>query len=216
MKLPERYTKDRLSAYDCLLAWRALKAQFSDLTNLRYNIFKYNGVTTHEPSLEEFTMNYRKYRGRTFQKIADMKDPIGYMLANMVSNNMDWIEKILGEQGEETYKAWQASQESLLYQFKQDLLNAQAEYFDDLILVGKSQTPQLLSLVLAKKFNLESLCIVQDILNFFPYWDEAIEEPYIWPSLRFKATAYLPFLDYDKAKAQTILESVFPELKMTA
>ena len=56
------------------------------------------------------------------------------------------------------------------------------------------------------KVAIETLVILNDLLNFFPVWEKKIIDDIVWPELKNKCEKYKPFLFYDKNKMKNILQ----------
>jgi hypothetical protein len=56
-----------------------------------------------------------------------------------------------------------------------------------------------------ERISIETLVILNDIMNFFPMWSKKIDDDIIWPSYRRRCIKYAPFIDYDKKKLKGIL-----------
>jgi hypothetical protein len=62
----------------------------------------------------------------------------------------------------------------------------------------------------AGKISLETLIILNNMLDFFPRWCKYMRGDPIWEELWFKCVKYEPFLQYDKQKMKKItLDSVY-------
>jgi hypothetical protein len=59
-----------------------------------------------------------------------------------------------------------------------------------------------------KEIEIETLCTLNSILNFFPMWKEKIKDTIIWPSYRMKVLKYNDFLSKDQTKNKIILRKI--------
>lgn len=62
-----------------------------------------------------------------------------------------------------------------------------------------------------KQISLETLVILNDIMNFFPMWNKKIDDDILWPDFKMKCEKYTPFLNYDKVKFKEILKEKIKE-----
>ena len=62
-----------------------------------------------------------------------------------------------------------------------------------------------------KDIALETLIILNDLMNFFPMWEKEIYDDIVWPSFKKKCEKYKPFLSYDKEKFKLILKEKIKE-----
>jgi hypothetical protein len=80
-----------------------------------------------------------------------------------------------------------------------------------MLVVVDGQYPLLLREMTYGNINIETVCILNDIMNFLPMWNKKITDDVIWPTLRRKIEKYTPFLVYDKDKFKTILKESLRE-----
>lgn len=171
--------------------YQALKQHF----NTDYDFFKFNGKTRCKVSTFE---NHRdKFR---FAKLAKRDDYDLFLLANIVKDPGQWI----GNLSEDVYLDWCKRIQSLGYTFRHELEHLSSDFNSNFVSV-KGHHPPLLSMYLSGKVNLETIMILDDILDFCKTWDKMIDETYIWPTISMKIRKYRPFLKYNKAKMRTIL-----------
>jgi hypothetical protein len=128
-------------------------------------------------------------------KLAKHKDPAGVLVANFVLNKQFWVGSIDDPECERVYREWLKKQESLTYNFSQEMKVFDGKTIDDLLYVPDHQHPLLLSKYLRGEVSLESITIVSDIVNFVPYWDESIADPVLWAETRTLIQKYKPFLE---------------------
>jgi hypothetical protein len=65
--------------------------------------------------------------------------------------------------------------------------------------------PILLQAYLGDRVTLESMVILNTLVNYIPDFDKKIKEPIVWPEVRKKVVKYEPFLVVDKNKYKRIL-----------
>jgi hypothetical protein len=80
-----------------------------------------------------------------------------------------------------------------------------------MLIVKNGQHPTLLTQVMSGTISVETLCILNDIMNFFPMWKRKISDDIIWPNWQVKCEKYAPFIQYDKVKFKNILKEVVNE-----
>jgi hypothetical protein len=78
-------------------------------------------------------------------------------------------------------------------------------------MVEDGQYPLLLKEVMHSNVAVETLVILNDIMDFFPMWDKKIADTIVWPSMKRKFVKYTPFIDYDKPKFTVILKECLKE-----
>jgi hypothetical protein len=72
--------------------------------------------------------------------------------------------------------------------------------------VRSGEYPDLLVGAMQNSISIETLVILNDMMNFFSMWDKKISDDIIWPSWKLKCEKYAPFITYDKVKFKNILK----------
>lgn len=188
-------------AYDLYVYYLALKRHF---TTEGYDFFKYNGKVKASP--QSFETRKDKF---FFYKLSKRQDAREFLLANMIANPNAWVGELLdNKQAEQVYLDWAKKQQSLSYVFKSDLSELD-EDFNSNILVKDGQHPPLLKLYNMKRINVETLVIIDDLVQNFSYWDKKIADPIIFPSINRFVAKVRPFVQYDRTKMKAILIDKF-------
>ena len=69
----------------------------------------------------------------------------------------------------------------------------------------------LLKQFLAKKVSLETMCIMEALLEYCKYWNEDIEEQYVWKEQEKLIKNYSSVLTFDKSLYKIITMSTLKE-----
>ena len=195
------------TGYAAFTMYNSLKLHF---TSKSYDYFKYNGKTN--VSTVTFLKRKDKY---TFYKLArkytldEMRD---FYVANFLEGDK-WVGDMASVDGEEVYRKWQKTQQSLTYTFENDImyLLGNGESPDSMLEVKPNGYPALMRFVQLKQISLETLVILNDMLNFFPMWEKKIDDDILWPDFKMTCVKYTPFLHYDKKKFKEILKEKIKE-----
>ena len=59
--------------------------------------------------------------------------------------------------------------------------------------------------------NIETLVILDDIMNFSKYWKSNIKDDIVFPDFMKKCESYKPFINYDKEKFKQIIKTALKE-----
>lgn len=78
--------------------------------------------------------------------------------------------------------------------------------------VVDGQYPLLYNYLLQDKVYLETVVILDDIMNFTPMWSRKVEDDIIFPEFIMKCEKYKPFLNYDKVKFKKLLKEKICQL----
>jgi len=196
------------SGFAAFAMFHALKLHF---TSNSYDYIKYNGKT----NVTKTTFSTRKdkysfYRLSRKFGLTELKD---YYIANFLVDDVQWVGDILGPESEENYKKWQKRIQSLTYTFENDIiiLLDKVENPNDLLVVKNNEFPKLMQYATQGDISLETLIILDDIMNFFPMWEKEIYDDIVWPNFKIKCMKYKPFLHYDKEKFKQILKEKIKE-----
>ena len=133
-----------------------------------------------------------------------------YFVANFVgcddSQNL-WIGEII-RNGEIVYTDWLKKIQSLTYLFKTESeVFIRKENFEEIFECKKGQHPDLLKKYLQKALSLETLVILDIILNYTSRFDKTLIDP-VWETVSLKIKKYKPFLNIDESKCKQILKEI--------
>lgn len=185
-------TKD---AFDLYVYYLALKRHFTS----NYDFFKYNG------KVKANAMSFENRKDKFFfYKLTKYPNPKDHILANIIDSPDVWIGDLLEDKAKDIYDQWLKIKESLSYTFRTDL--GKLDYDDpnkDIMTSGEH--PNLLKLYLQGQFHIESLIILDGLMEIFSYWDKNIQDTIIWPDINSKCMNYKPFLQYEKSKMRKIV-----------
>ena len=187
--------------------WNALKLHF---TSVSYDYFRYNGKTN--VSKQTFTTNKSKYQFYKLSRKYNLEELKNFYIANFIQGKGDWVGDLL-QDGDENYTKWQKTQQSLTYTFENDIivLLDKVENPNDLLVVRSNEFPKLMQYTTQGDVTLETLIILNDLMNFFPMWEKEIYDDIVWPNFKNKCVKYKPFLHYDKEKFKQILKEKIKE-----
>jgi hypothetical protein len=187
--------------------YNALKTHF---TSQSYDYFRYNGKTN--VSKETFLKRKDKYSFYKLSRKFSIEELKNFYVANFVYGDTSWVGEMTGPEGEVAYKKWQKINQSLSYVFENDVLGLIGnDTPEHMLLVIDGQHPTLLREVMSSTISIETLCILNDIMNFFPMWNRKISDDIIWPNWRLKCEKYAPFIQYDRLKFKNILKEAISE-----
>jgi hypothetical protein len=183
--------------------YNALKLHF---TSSSYDFFKYHGKTN--VSKDTFLKRKDKYSFYKLSRKYSLDELRNFYVANFVYGDSTWVGEMTGPNGEDVYKKWQKISQSLTYNFESDIVRIleQVNSPDELMKVRSGEYPDLLVGAMQNSISIETLVILNDMMNFFSMWDKKISDDIIWPSWKLKCEKYAPFITYDKVKFKNILK----------
>jgi hypothetical protein len=191
-----------LEPLNCYKAYLALKNHF---TNKNYNYFTYNGKV--KANLKSF---YKRKDRFYFEKMSRQKSDeeiINFFVSNFASCEDPqslWIGEIIKE-GEETYKNWMRKNQSLSYIFKEEVSILNSKNFDDMFNIEDNKHPKILKEFLQKKISLETMIILNNILDYKKQFDKKLQDP-VWEFVSMRIEKYAPFIHIDSNKFKSILK----------
>ena len=201
-----------MDGFDVYKIYLAIKLHF---TSDSYDYFKHNGKTTAR--LNTFTKRRDRYFFHKLSRSYSSSACVDYFVAGFIGSDTDRIGDVVGKSGQENYARCQKRIDSLSYVFEDDcntlldFIEEKEIKFDDLFKVKKGQHPPLVKLYLANKITVESMVILNDILNYTKQFNKEIGETVIWPKKYKLLMNYKPFLKYNSTKMKMIIKKKINE-----
>lgn len=192
----------KLDPLNCYKSYLALKNHFC---NNNYNYFTYNGKV--KANLKSF---YKRKDRFWFEKLSRNKtdqEILNFFVANFASCDDPqslWIGQIIKE-GEENYTNWMRKTQSLSYIFKEEVSILNSKNFDEMFSIQGNKHPKILKEFLQKKISLETLIILNNILEYTKEFDKKLQDP-VWEFVSMRIQKYSPFLHIDRNKFKSILK----------
>jgi hypothetical protein len=196
-----------MTGFDVYKLYLSVKLHF---TSDNYNFFQYNGKS--RASLSSYEKRNDKY---FFDKLANKYNYdalVEYFVSQFTTQDDMWVGEIVKGRGEKNYYNWRKKKQSLKYHFSEEidqlLDKIQEPYsknFDTLFECKRGTHPQILKVYLKKEISLETLVILNKILNFVPHLDKCLTDP-IWITARNKVKNYSPFLEIDSSEYKSIIK----------
>ena len=189
------------NGYDTFKLYMALKFHFTG----KYDFFKYGGKV--KTTKDTFMKRKDRYSFHRLSRKYDIIEMRNYMVANFVNDNGTWIGDMIDAEGEEHYRNWTKTQQSLSYIFENDLIKLlnSVDNPNQLLEVKPGCYPILLSEAMGNSIKLETLIILNYFMNFCTMWNNTIDDDIVWPNYYMKCVKYAPFIEYDKSKFKQIL-----------
>jgi hypothetical protein len=177
-----------MNPFEVYQNYLALKLHFTT----DYDFFKYNGKVS--ASINSFEKRKDKYQFLKLSKKLSDDQILEFLISNFIINKT-WI----GDFDKASWRDHQKTIQSLQYVFKNDLeiLLTPVENFDILFNSDEGKHPRLIKAYLGKKISLETLVILEKVLQYRTRFDEQINEKFIWPKLSKLIDDYDPFLKVD-------------------
>lgn len=165
-----------------------------------YDFVKYNGKS--KVSRDSFyKRNDRVFFVKLTRKYKSKQDIQDYLLANFLVHPKGWV----GKFDEDNYIQWQRKIQSLSYTFKSEI---ESILDKDLIAVSANKHPKLLKEYLGKRVSLESMVILDGILNYSKTWNTKLKDDYVWKDVYKLINDYKSFLKFDVTNFKFVLREL--------
>ena len=194
-----------MKPFEVYKSYLAFKNHFS---KKNYDYFKYCGKS--RASLDSFHRRKDRYFfERTSRQKSD--DEIkAYFVANFVECTDPeslWIGEII-RNGEDVYMNWLKKIQSLYYTFKTEVeVFIHKENFTSLFVCKKGRHPEILKKYLEGAISLETMVILDMILNYSDNFDKKLDDP-VWETVSLRILKYKPFLNIDVAKYKKLMQEI--------
>jgi hypothetical protein len=190
-----------MTGFEAYKMYLGIKSHFANNT---YSYVKYQGNVR----ANEYSFNKRNDR-YFFEKLSKQPDLLNFLVANFLEGDI-WVRDLFNDESQERYANWQRRVQSLSYNFQNELAQI-SEDFKGYFVVNNGQHPKLLKQFRHGNISIETLTILNDLMNFFPYWDKKISDNIIWPKTRDKCLNYSEFIKYDKSKMKKIIKDILAD-----
>jgi hypothetical protein len=196
---------ETMSGFDCYQTYLAVSNHFKG----KYDFFKYNGKLSVKQNSYEARKD--KYFFEKASRKFKREDFIKYLVANTIDGTT-WIGELLTAKHEIAYKKWRMRIESLTYNFKEEIsqIYDRESDFNHIFVITDGRHPLLFRLYSRRKVSLETLVILDSLVNFTKLWKK--QDDFMLKEVVELIEKYRPFLyhftnaDNNKLK-QIVLET---------
>jgi hypothetical protein len=198
-----------MTGYEAYSLFNSLKLHFSTDS---YDFFKYGGKS--KVSVDAFENRKDKYFFyKLSRRLQDKDELTNFLVANFLHDENCWVGNLLDEVSEIRYRERQKVLQSISYSFQNDCekIFDHVENPNDVLQSEDGDYPKLLTSTLQKVTEIETLCIMNSLMNFLPQWDKRIADTIRWPQYKRKIIKYTPFIKFDNDKCKQILKRVIHE-----
>ena len=195
-----------MEPYDVYKYYMAMKLHFESDS---YEAPKYNYKTSARP--QSFFKRRDKYHfAKLGRKFDDPRELIDFFTAQFTASDKTWVGDML--QDEEKYTDWQRRQQSLSYNFEQDInkLAEGAGVFDEMLETREGNNyPLVIEMFLQDEISLETVVILDRLTGFMRRADRTISETIVWPDLSKRIRKYGLLLRFDKDRMRRVVLRIF-------
>jgi len=184
---------------DVYLMYCAMKAHFGAG---KYDYIKYDGQT--KVSRDSFWKRKDRY---FFTKIAKKhENPKDYFIANFIKDRSGYIANF----SDENYESWKLKRQGFFDMFAVEM-HPFINNFDPLFEIKDHNHPLLLKEYLGKRISLETMIILDVLVEYTIMWDEKLKDDVIWPDIKKLMNDYKRFLTIDVNKYKMKLLNLIEE-----
>jgi len=194
-----------MMSFDCYKTYIAMKSHF---TKDSYDYLRY-GNRLPRVSLNSFYQRKDRFFFEKMSREFADKDIEKFFIANFTSGKEPekvFISDII-KTGRSTYMEWQKRNQSLSYNFKQEVGKLfQGKNINDVFDCSKGHPP-ILKEYLGRRVSIETLVICNKILRYVKDFDKQLS-PYAWETVSMTIKKYEPFINIDVFHYKKLLKEV--------
>ena len=180
-----------MEAIDTYLMYCALKAHFGKTD---YDFVTYHGKTR----IKRDSFYKRKDRGffvKISRKYKTEENIKNYFVSNFIKDGKGYVSNF----SDENYEEWKDKRANFYNQFTLEI-RPFVKNFNPLFVIKDDEHPILLKEYLGKRVSLETLIILDELVEFSKTWNKKLSEDYIWQDIKKLMNNYKRFLTLDKNK----------------
>ena len=200
---------DVAEGFDAYKTYLALKRHFTS----DYDYFKYHGKV--RAGVESFLKRNDKFFFRKLAKKYDEKELVDFFVSNFIVSD-NWIGNLISQESEDNYVRFKKRRESLSYHFDTELrwlvdhCRDHDLELNKLLLVENNNHPLLLKFLLQKKISIDTIIIMDSVLNFLHHWGKNLDD-IVWEEKKRLIIKYNKFLTYDPFVYRKKLKEIINE-----
>lgn len=191
-----------MTPFDTYKIYLSIKNHFNKPS---YDYFKYCGRS--KASLDSFNKRKDKYFFERTSRQKNDEEIKAYFVANFAEcddTQSLWIGEII-QNGEEVYTNWLKKSQSLFYLFKTEIeVFVNKDNFEELFKIKNNQHPEILKKYFQKALSLETMVILDMILDYVKDFDKKLTDP-VWQTVSLRIRKYKPFINIDVDRYKKIL-----------
>ena len=174
---------------DVYLMYCAMKAHFGKTD---YNFIKYGGKSRVSRN-SFFKRKDRYFFVKLSKKYKTENEIRNYFVANFMMEQRGYVANF----NDENYEKWQNRQNNFHDIFTNEI-QPMIQDFNSLFEIKKSEHPKLMKEYLGKRISLETLIILDELVEYSKKWNEHLKDDILWPDLKKLMNNYKWFLTFDK------------------
>jgi len=191
-----------MTPVDIYLMYCAMKAHFG---KGKYDFVQYEGKT--KVSRNSFYKRKDKYFfARLAKKYDDPKEIQNWLLSNFIKDKRGYIANF----SDENYDSWRLKREGFFDMFAVEM-HSLVQEFEPLFEVHSDTHPKLLKEYLGKRVSIETMIVLEVLVDYCDNWDKHLSEDIVWQDTRKLMKDYKRFLTIDPRKYKMKLLKLIEE-----
>ena len=187
---------------DVYLMYCAMKAHFG---RGDYDYIKYAGKT--RISRKSFWKRKDRYFFvKISKKYSNSKVIQNWFLANFIQDKRCYIANFR----DENYESWKNRRENFLDEFAMEM-RPLVHDFEPLFVQKDYEHPKLLKEYLGKRVSIETMIILDELLEYGKKWDKNLSKDIVWPDIKKLMNNYKRFLTIDVKQCRICLLNLIEE-----
>ena len=187
---------------DVYLMYCAMKAHFGKTD---YNFIKYGGKSRVSRN-SFFKRKDRYFFVKLSKKYKTENEIRNYFVSNFMMEQRGYVANF----NDENYEKWQNRQNNFHDIFTNEI-QPMIQDFNSLFEIKKSEHPKLMKEYLGKRISLETLIILDELVEYSKKWNEHLKDDLLWPDLKKLMNNYKWFLTFDKKQYRINLLTMIKE-----
>ena len=187
---------------DVYLMYCAMKAHFGKND---YDFITYNGKS--RVSRNSFYKRKDRYffvkLSRKYKKSDDIKN---YLVSNFIVEQRGYVANF----NDRNYETWKDKRNNFYNIFTEEI-RPFVNNFNPIFEAKKNEHPLLLKEYLGKRVSIETLIVLEELVDFTKSWNRIMSEDYIWYDIKKLMKNYKRFLTIDKNRYRIQLLKLIEE-----
>ena len=190
-----------MQAVDVYLMYCALKAHFQG----DYDYHKFGGKTKTKRE-SYYKRKDRFFFAKTAVKYEDT-EVLNYFVSNFIHNRSGYIANFT----DKNYETWM-NKRAMFYEIFSQEMQPFVKNFEPLFECESGQHPTLLKEYMGKRISLETMIVLDDLVEFSKKWDkELVWDDFVWPDVKKLMNNYKGFLTINTDKYRIKLLKLIEE-----
>ena len=190
-----------MQAVDVYLMYCALKAHFQG----DYDYHKFSGKTKTKRE-SYYKRKDRFFFAKTAVKYEDT-EVLNYFVSNFIHDRSGYIANFT----DKNYETWM-NKRAMFYEIFSQEMQPFVKNFEPLFECESGQHPTLLKEYMGKRISLETMIVLDDLVEFSKRWDkELVWDDFVWPDVKKLMNNYKGFLTINTDKYRMKLLKLIEE-----